>query len=127
MNYLGPTLAELNDETLLGDLNIEDIILPDETAYLLANHPALHQFHTSNSNLLSTSSVPPQQLLQVQVQQQQQNSNSMHSPGISIGNDVLYDEQSAVVRIFVVCNRHRPSLTSMFCLNFLGKSFTWFL
>lgn len=96
MNYLGPTLAELNDDTLLEDLNIEDIILPDETAYLLANHPALHQFHTSNSNLLSTSSVPPQQLLQVQVQNQQQNSNSMHSPGISIGNEVLYDEQSTL-------------------------------
>lgn len=113
MNYLGPTLAELNDETLLGDLNIEDIILPDETAYLLANHPALHQFHTSNSNLLSTSSVPPQQLLQVQVQQQQQNSNSMHSPGISIGNDVLYDEQSAVVSIFFLL-KLKTSLTLIF-------------
>lgn len=101
MNYLGPTLAELNDDTLLEDLNIEDIILPDETAYLLANHPALHQFHTSNSNLLSTSSVPPQQLLEVQVQPQQ-NSNSMHSPGISIPNDVLYDEQSTLVIISIL-------------------------
>lgn len=126
MNCLGPTLAELNDDTLLEDLNIEDIILPDETAYLLANHPALHQFHTSNSNLLSTSSVPPQQLLQVQVQQQQQNSNSMHSPGIAIGNEVLYDEQSTLVRIFIF-NQNLKTIFILFFEIILGKSFTWFL
>lgn len=67
----GPTLAELNanDETLLGDLNFDDLLLPDESSYYInvpsigtRLSPALQiSTHTSaNTNVSNcASSFPP--------------------------------------------------------------------
>lgn len=103
--FQAPTLAELNEDTILGDLNIDDFILPsDNSTLLLTNTPTLT---TLQPHSFSASSLPPQQLLQQhhhhhqhQQHQQQHQSGSlqhMHSStqGIPIGRDaLLYDEKT---------------------------------
>lgn len=93
--FQGPTLAELND-TFLGDLNIDDFILPSENSVLLPNNATLaalqpHSFHATT--------MPPQQLLQQH--NQQNHTGSLHhlqttaAQAITIGRDaLLYDEQT---------------------------------
>lgn len=94
--FQGPTLAELNDDTILGDLNIDDFILPSENStLLLTNTPTLttlqpHSFHATP--------MPPQQLLQQH--QQQQSSGQLHhmqsiGQNIPVGRDpLMFDEQT---------------------------------
>uniref|UniRef100_A0A1B6DH34 BZIP domain-containing protein n=1 Tax=Clastoptera arizonana TaxID=38151 RepID=A0A1B6DH34_9HEMI len=67
----GPTLAELNanDETLLGDLNFDDLLLPDENSYYISVPslnaraspvPQLSTYSSCNTNLQNcASSFPP--------------------------------------------------------------------
>lgn len=54
----GPTLAELNanDETLLGDLNFDDLLLPEENVYNIQMAPQMQKFPASliSSNFNST-------------------------------------------------------------------------
>lgn len=96
--FPGPTLAELNDDTILEDLNIEDFILQeDNTLILSASHPTLTTLQPSQ-NLLMTTVSPPQQLLQNQQQiqlQQQNQSQQMNMQGIIIGQDALYDDPNS--------------------------------
>lgn len=55
----GPTLAELNanDDTLLGDLNFDDLLLPEENSYNYTNIPIMPKSNTAalqmNSNMHS--------------------------------------------------------------------------
>lgn len=51
----GPTLAELNanDDTLLGDLNFDDLLLPEEGSYLSISQKLVSPFSVSNSNHLN--------------------------------------------------------------------------
>lgn len=100
--FQGPTLAELNDDTILEDLNIEDFMLPAENSGLILLNNAV------TPNLQPGSSGPPQQLLQHHLHHQQQQSgghgqshdqsqsqNVGHA--ISIGRDaLLYDEQTNI-------------------------------
>ncbi|XP_044259233.1 protein CREBRF homolog isoform X1 [Tribolium madens] len=53
----GPTLAELNanDDTLLGDLNFDDLLLPEETSYLNMSQKMSTAF-VQNSNHLNNNS-----------------------------------------------------------------------
>lgn len=55
----GPTLAELNanDETLLGDLNFDDLLLPEENSYNYVNIPSSQKLsmHTVHINTASNS------------------------------------------------------------------------
>lgn len=47
----GPTLAELNaNETLLGDLNFDDLLLPEENSYNYANGRSVPTQNTQNFN-----------------------------------------------------------------------------
>ncbi|KAG5863417.1 hypothetical protein JTB14_012158 [Gonioctena quinquepunctata] len=60
----GPTLAELNanDENFLGDFNFDDLLLPEESTYIIlekSNNPT--PTHQTNNNLIS---CPPQHILQ---------------------------------------------------------------
>lgn len=65
----GPTLAELNanDETLLGDLNFDDLLLPEESSYLTLSQkiPSLIQnsnhLNNNNTTTITASSSCPQQ------------------------------------------------------------------
>lgn len=100
--FHAPTLAELNEDTILGDLNIDDFILPSENStLLLTNTPTLttlqpHSFHTTT--------MPPQQLLQHH--QHGSVGGGTHNytitsttpttaQGIPIGRDaLLFDEQT---------------------------------
>lgn len=116
--FQSPTLAELNGDTTLEDLNIEDLILPQENGALTL---------LSNATF-NESSVPPQQLLQphgqnatatnqMQIEQQQQHqlqqqqhqhqhqsqqqhqneSVQMLGQGVTMGRDaLLYDEQTNI-------------------------------
>lgn len=62
----GPTLAELNanDDTLLGDLNFDDLLLPDETMQPVRSGlatdlmTALNSMNTINPNQFASSSFP---------------------------------------------------------------------
>lgn len=70
----GPTLAELNanDETLLGDLNFDDLLLPEESSYNYVNIPITQKLSTmqcvntatmnsnriNNNHTISPSSCP---------------------------------------------------------------------
>lgn len=108
--FQAPTLAELNEDTILGDLNIDDFILPSENStLLLTSTPTLT---TLQPHTFTSASLPPQQLLQHhhhhQQQQQQQQLQQQHSgsggslhqlqtasQGIPIGRDaLLYDEKT---------------------------------
>lgn len=48
----GPTLAELNanDETLLGDLNFDDLLLPEENSYNYVNIPTMQKMSSMQIN-----------------------------------------------------------------------------
>lgn len=48
----GPTLAELNanDETLLGDLNFDDLLLPEESSYSYVNVPQKLSMQSAHLN-----------------------------------------------------------------------------
>lgn len=85
--FQSPTLAELNNDTTLEDLNIEDLILPQE------NNGLTMLSNASATNSFNDSSVPPQQLLQthgqntatatsqqmqIEHQQQQQHNQQQH-------------------------------------------------
>lgn len=102
--FPGPTLAELNDDTILEDLNIEDFVLQqDNTLILTSTHPTLTTLQPSQ-NIMMTNISPPQQLLQTQTQQhiqlqqqpdqQQQNQSlqQMNMQGVIIAQDALYDD-----------------------------------
>ncbi|GAB0093069.1 Protein CREBRF homolog [Sergentomyia squamirostris] len=100
----GPTLAELNDDTLLEDLNIDDLILPEEPSYLMDGHN-LHQMQTAAVSPLNSSLSPqpsmglhPGSLNSVgslhQPLTQQLNLFTLQSPTISIGRDALYDDRT---------------------------------
>lgn len=110
--FQSPTLAELNGDTTLEDLNIDDCldILPQENSGLtLLNNAAASNLQANPFS--ESSSVPPQQLLQTHAQnstatnqmqleqQQQQQSNDtiqLLGQGITMGRDaLLYDEQSS--------------------------------
>ncbi|XP_055296619.1 protein CREBRF homolog isoform X2 [Sitodiplosis mosellana] len=109
--FQSPTLAELNGDTTLEDLNIEDyndLILPSEnTGLTLLNNAATVNLQANSFNDTST---PPQQLLQSQTQnniasnqlqmeqqQQQQNDTILLGQGITMGRDaLLYDEQTNI-------------------------------
>lgn len=95
----GPTLAELNDDAILEDMNFDDFMMPAEnpSGLLLLNNSTNFQINSFNET-----SVPPQQLLQsqhhsgqqqgAQAADQQQHSSQMP---IAIGRDaLLYDEQT---------------------------------
>lgn len=62
----GPTLAELNanDETLLGDLNFDDLLLPEESTYITlgknTSYSHTNTNHMNNNPVTSPSSCPPQ-------------------------------------------------------------------
>lgn len=63
----GPTLAELNanDDTLLGDLNFDDLLLPEEGSYFSLSQkisiPFIHNSHHINNNsVITTASSCPQ-------------------------------------------------------------------
>lgn len=101
----GPTLAELNDDTLLEDLNIDDLILPEEPSYMMDGHN-LHQMQTATTSPLN-SSLSPQPSMGInqsgslnsvgslhQPLTQQLNLFTLQSPTISIGRDALYDERT---------------------------------
>lgn len=65
----GPTLAELNanDETLLGDLNFDDLLLPEESRYINLEknvYGTVSRNHVNNNQIRSTSSCRPQGMLQ---------------------------------------------------------------
>lgn len=112
--FQGPTLAELNDDTILEDLNIEDFMLPAENSGLILLNNAVAANLQPNS--IHESTGPPQQLLQHHHHHhQQQQSSSGHGPthgsdqsqssnshqsvgqGITIGRDaLLYDEQTNI-------------------------------
>lgn len=105
--FQSPTLAELNDDTALEDLNIDDLILPAEsTGLTLLNNATIINMQT---NAFNDASNPPQQLLQhslnlnsnqsqqMQMDQQslQHNQAQLLSQGITLGRDaLLYDEQT---------------------------------
>lgn len=116
--FQSPTLAELNGDTTLEDLNIEDLILPSEnTGLTLLNNATTMNLQANSFN---DSNVPPQQLLQtttstthtqnnlasnqMQIEQQQQqqqhqqnDTNQMFGQVIAIGRDaLLYDEQTNI-------------------------------
>ncbi|XP_037047544.1 protein CREBRF homolog isoform X3 [Bradysia coprophila] len=104
--FPGPTLAELNDDTILEDLNIEDFILQqDNTLILSSTHPTLTTLQPSQ-NVMMTNISPPQQLLQtqqhvqLQQQQQQQQQQQMNMQGIIIAQDALYDDPSSPYDIY---------------------------
>ncbi len=109
--FPGPTLAELNDDTILEDLNIEDFILQqDNTLILSSTHPTLTTLQPSQ-NVMMTNISPPQQLLQtqqqqqqqqqqLQLQQQQQHQQQMNMQGIIIAQDALYDDPSSPYDIY---------------------------
>uniref|UniRef100_A0A1B0CUF3 BZIP domain-containing protein n=2 Tax=Lutzomyia longipalpis TaxID=7200 RepID=A0A1B0CUF3_LUTLO len=101
----GPTLAELNDDTLLEDLNIDDLILPEEPSYLMDGHN-LHQMQNATTSPLN-SSLSPQPSMGLnqsgslnsvgslpQPLTHQLNLFTLQSPTISIGRDALYDERT---------------------------------
>lgn len=60
----GPTLAELNanEDTLLNDLNFDDLLLPNETVQTLHNIPTENFYtsyiHSSNISNFASSSLP---------------------------------------------------------------------
>ncbi|KAJ8914191.1 hypothetical protein NQ315_015964 [Exocentrus adspersus] len=65
----GPTLAELNanDESLLGDLNFDDLLLPEESTYITLDknttYAHTHTNHMNNNPVISASSCPPQGMM----------------------------------------------------------------
>lgn len=107
--FQSPTLAELNGDTTLEDLNIEDLILPQENTGLTLLNNATPT--NSQSNAFNDSSMPPQQLLQAHGQnstasnqmqvehqhQQQSDTIQLLGQGITMGRDaLLYDEQTNI-------------------------------
>lgn len=115
--FQGPTLAELNDDTILEDLNIEDFMLPAENSGLILLNNAAAANLQPNSTYESNG--PPQQLLQHHHHQHQSSTSTVrhgeerattergHGPGsnthqsigqpITIGRDaLLYDEQTNI-------------------------------
>lgn len=62
----GPTLAELNanDENLLGDLNFDDLLLPNDGNYtILESNPSAYSFNnntTNNNQITGLASSCPQ-------------------------------------------------------------------
>lgn len=107
--FQSPTLAELNDDTILEDLNIDEFILQEDNATLMLSspHPTLILLQPSQ-NGIGTSNLLPQHLLQQQqqqhqlqqqhlqqhLQQQQQHLQSNQMLGINIGQETMYDEQT---------------------------------
>uniref|UniRef100_A0A6B2E9A3 Putative creb3 regulatory factor n=1 Tax=Phlebotomus kandelakii TaxID=1109342 RepID=A0A6B2E9A3_9DIPT len=86
------------------DLNIDDLILPEEPSYMMDGHN-LHQMQTATTSPLNTSLSPqPMGLNQSgslnsvgslhQPLTQQLNLFTLQSPTISIGRDALYDERT---------------------------------
>lgn len=90
--FQGPTLAELNDDTILEDLNIDDYILQEEHASLMAGtHPTLMLLQSQNS--MGSSSLSPQPLQQSHNQNQiAHNQHQMHQ-SLSMDGQMLQNQQ----------------------------------
>lgn len=79
--YQGPTLAELNDDTILEDLNIDDYILQEDNSGLMSSsHPTLLLLQSQNS--MGSSSLSPN----LQSSNSHQNANNQHQfqPSLSL-------------------------------------------
>lgn len=106
--FQGPTLAELNDDTILEDLNIDDFILQeDNSTLILAAHPTLTTLQPSSHGPGGSLNVPPHQLLQSNQQHHSHQGSTLNQMnmqrggggggggiGVVIGHDILYDDQT---------------------------------
>lgn len=91
--YQGPTLAELNDDTILEDLNIDDYILQEDQSGLMSgSHPTFLLLQSSNS-MGSSSLSPNPQSNNSQHQNAHNHNQHQFQPSLSLDNQTQEQHQ----------------------------------